>query len=82
MADLPTFAPPYVGALVLIVDPDMGDSYPGLVTRVLNADKGRVNLTAFPPGVTPYPVRLVMEFNADVTVKGTWHWGETPKRSK
>jgi hypothetical protein len=82
MALTPTFAPPYIGATVVLVDPDMGDFYPGIVTRVLNEEKGRVNVTAFPPGVTPYAVRQAYEFSADEKVKGSWHWGEVAKRSK
>lgn len=64
---------PYVGALVLYVDPGMGDIYPALVIRVHNADVGRVTLTTFPPRIAPFPAReLVMRDHNKA--KGTWHW--------
>lgn len=79
MATLIEGGSPYVGALVLLVDPDGNqDIYPAIVTRVLVSEKGRVNLTAFPPGVTPYPVRTPIEFSA-AKEKGTWHWGKKEK---
>lgn len=70
-------ADPYLGAVVNFVDPDMGDILPGMVTMVLS--NGKVHITAFPPGVTPYPVRPVVErsvppTNAGPFAKGTWHW--------
>lgn len=80
MADTPTFAAPYLGAMVNLVDLEMGDQVAAVVVKVLNADKGRVNLTAFLPGVTPFPVRVACEYNPDQKTKGTWSWPEIPRR--
>lgn len=70
--------PPHIGAIVLFVDPDMGDIYPAIVTRVLSEEARRVVLTVFQPGNTPFPARVPAELNAVIKppVKGTWHWPE------
>ncbi len=69
---------PYVGAIVLYVDPGMGDSYPAIVTAVLGSE-GNVNLTAFQPGTTPYAIRSVVGFHETGQPRphwGTWHWSK------
>lgn len=70
----PSEAPrqPFLGAVVLFIDPHMGDTYPGIVTRVLT--EGRVALTVFQPGTAAYPAPHIVEFDPTMKAKGTWHW--------
>jgi hypothetical protein len=65
--------PPYMGAIVLYVDPGMGDVAPAIVNTVFRTGNA-VGVTVFQPGMTPFPTRGAVSFNVDRKTKGTWHW--------
>jgi hypothetical protein len=77
MAKPPTAARrlPFEGAMVIYVDPHMGDTYPAVVTHVIPASvvPMSVLLTSFPRGASPYPVKGPVAFDP-AGPRNTWHW--------